>query len=104
MYNYCQLLFYDKFAYACECAGSFDKITEFDKGWIVKENFLEDLKDEDVINQLSNFCYRCGHCVPKNIRRKFIQKISENPLCSITNKNITKKEINLLDIKKLKIL
>lgn len=104
MYKNCHILFYDKFAYACECAGSFDKITEFDKGWIIQENFLESISDEDVINQLSNFCYRCGHCIPKNIREKFFQSILKKPLCSTTNKDITKKEINTIDFKKLKIL
>lgn len=94
-------MFYDKYAYACECGGSFDKITNFDKGWPIFDNFLDKLNDEDVVNQLSNFCYRCGHCLPKDIKEKYQQNILENPICSNTNKNITSKDVNL--IKNLKI-
>lgn len=101
MFKSCQLLFYDKYAYACECGGSFDKITNFDKGWPIFENFLDKLTDEDVIEQLSNFCYRCGHCLPKEIRKNYVQKVSETPICSSTNKNITNKDIIVINSKKI---
>jgi len=81
----CQILFYDHYAYACECAGSFDKIANFNNGWEIKENFLDELTDKDVIKQLTNFCYRCALCLPKDIRDNFVQKTEDPPLYSLTN-------------------
>ncbi len=91
MWNYCQILFYDKYAYACECAGSFDKIDKFNNGWLIEKNFLDKLNNEDVIKQVSNFCQKCGHCLPKEIKQKLMQKVEDDSLYSISNKEIVKK-------------
>jgi len=89
-WKFCQILFYDNYAYACECAGSFDKITTFSKGWEIEENFLDKLTDEDVIKQLSDFCYRCGHCLSDQHKEKWLQKTDNEPLYSISNIKIIK--------------
>ncbi len=80
----CRPLVYNNKAYFCQLAGAFDQITREDHGW--KLNINEDPFDktkEEIAEQASHFCYRCGACGlnPKTP----IQYIDDFTLISKTN-------------------
>ena len=88
VWKYCSMIFYGNQAYACECAGSFDKMGDSVHGWEIKDNLLDSLTDEDVVTQMTQFCYRCGLCLPPDIRKKYDQKTDDPALFSQTNQDL----------------
>jgi hypothetical protein len=86
-------MIYDNKAYFCQNAGAFDKKTNENHGWEIidgKDPFLK--TDEEIAEQASHFCYRCGWCLPRELRTKLPEQYACDPyIVTETNLNLVKK-------------
>lgn len=94
MWSNCNSLIIQKRAYLCEASGAIDTLTGENHGWELKwgENAF-DHSEEEISEQASHFCYRCAWCLPDDVKDKFHQRISDSTLVTISNINLLKKDI-----------
>lgn len=86
IWNHCACIIMHKRAYACEIFAAFDTMSDENHGWELKwgENAFDKSEDE-IKEQAAHYCYRCGWCLPQDIKNKFHQKIDHPPLVTISN-------------------
>lgn len=100
----CHPMIYNNKAYFCQNAGAFDKIRNEEHGWNIIDGEDPFLKtDEEIAEQASNFCYRCGWCLPREIRTKLPEQYTCDPyMVTESNLDIVKKnKSNCLQICKI---
>jgi len=90
MWNNCHAIIYNNKVYYCEIAAAMDWVLTGGKnGWIFDPNKNPlDRSCDKISSQAAKFCYRCGWCIPDDVREK--QHVKKPTMYTETNSDLYK--------------